>query len=147
MQLFNPLCKLNWKEGAFRKKNGGVLWCTSPRALRWEFKRDFEELTITITEYKDYYLREGEQFDKGILILKTTCSFQEFVGCVVKELDRVIKERGILGYRQQWQRDTFPLDGFLALKHAYLYNKPFEFTKKNSGTSLEEEIKLLLVEI
>lgn len=79
--------------------------------------------------------------------MKTTCKFDDFVLCVIKEVDRVIKQRGILGYRQEWQNYTFPMDGFLALKYAYLYKKPFEITKKNSGTSLEEELSLLLLAI
>jgi hypothetical protein len=74
-------------------------------------------------------------------------NFDEFVLSVVKDLDRIIKERGILGYRQEWQRYSFPMDAFLALKHACLYKKPFEITKKASGTSLEEELTLLLKEV
>ena len=140
----HPLCKLSWKEGAFNKRNGGIEWQTGPYLLCWEFKRDFEDLEITITE-KQNFIVERKVTDKlPRKILQTKCNFEEFVLCVVKELDRVIKQRGVLGYRQEWQYYTFPLDGFLALKYACLYKKPFEITKKNSGTKIKDEINLLL---
>lgn len=140
----HPLCKLSWKEGAFHKINGGITWETGPYLLRWEFKRDFKDLEIKITEWQNPMIdRKG---DSKLIrkVLETKCNFDEFVLCVVKELDRVIKQRGILGYRQEWQGYTFPIDGFLALKYACLYKKPFEITKKNNGTSLEAELNLLM---
>jgi hypothetical protein len=144
----HPLCKLSWKEGAFHKINGGIDWHMGPPLLLcWEFKRDFEDLEITITEKQNYIAERNLNRNLPREILKTKCNFDEFVLCVVKELDRVIKQRGILGYRQEWQNYSFPIDGFLALKHACLYKKPFEITKKNSGTSLEEELTLLLKEV
>lgn len=143
----HPLCKLSWKEGAFHKTNGGIHWQTGPYLLNWEFKRDFEDLEIIITEKQNFTVDRKVNTNLPKLILKTTCKFDDFVLCVIKELDRVIKQRGILGYRQEWQNYTFPIDGFLALKYAYLYKKPFEITKKNSGTSLEEELNLILLAI
>ncbi|WP_419394106.1 hypothetical protein [Cytobacillus praedii] len=83
----------------------------------------------------------------SFIALSSACNFNEFILCVVKELDRVIKQRGILGYRQEWQNYTFPVDGFLALKYACLYNKPFEITKSQSGTSIDEELHLLIKNI
>lgn len=143
----HPLCKLGWKEGAFHKINGGIDWHMGPFLLCWEFKRDFEDLEITITEKQNFMIERNLNKNLPKEILKAKCNFDEFVLCVVKELDRVIKQRGILGYRQEWQTYTFPIDGFLALKHACLYKKPFEITKEKSGTSLDEELILLLKEI
>jgi hypothetical protein len=140
----HPLCKLSWKEGAFNKINGGINWHIGPLLLCWEFKRDYEDLEITITEKQNFIVERNQNRNLPRELLKTKCNFDEFVYCVVKELDRVIKQRGILGYRQGWQNDTFPIDSFLSLKYAYLYKKPFEITKKDSGTSLEEEVNLLL---
>jgi len=140
----HPLCKLSWKEGAFHKRNGGIEWQTGPYLLCWEFKRDFEDLEIIITEKQNYIVERKVNTNLPREILKTICNFEEFVLCVVKELDRVIKQRGILGYRQEWQKYPFPMDGFLALKYACLYKKPFEITKKNSGTVIEEELNILL---
>ncbi|MFL0363080.1 hypothetical protein [Bacillus sp. PK3_68] len=143
----HPLCKLSWKEGAFHKRNGGIEWQTGPFLLRWEFKRDFEDLEIIITEIQNPLVDRIKNTDLPREVLKAKCNFDEFVFCIVKELDRIIKQRGILGYRQEWQNDTFPLDGFLALKHACLYNKPFEISQKRNGTSLEEELNLLMKNI
>jgi hypothetical protein len=140
----HPLCKLSWKEGTFHKINEGIHWNTGPFLLCWEFKRNFEDLEITITEKQDLMAEPKKNSNLPRQILKTKCNFDEFVLCVVKELDRVIKQRGILGYRQEWQNYTFPVDGFLALKYACLYKSPFEITKKESGTLLEEELNLLL---
>ena len=139
----HPLCKLSWKEGAFHKINGGIEWHTGPYLLRWEFKRDFEDLEIIITEVQNPIVDRKMNTNLPKTVLKTKCNFDEFVLCIVKELDRIIKQRGILGYRQEWQNSTFPVDGFLALKYACLYKKPFEITKKDSGTSLDEELTLL----
>ena len=55
------------------------------------------------------------------MILKTRCKFDEYRLCVLRELERVFKQ-GILGDRQEWPSYTFPIDGFLSLKYAYLYN-------------------------
>ncbi|RSD28650.1 hypothetical protein [Mesobacillus subterraneus] len=143
----HPLCKLSWKEGAFHKINGGINWCTDAYLLRWEFKRDFETLEIIVTENQNLDVDRKKNPNLPRTVLKTKCNFNEFTLCVVKELDRVIKQRGILGYRQEWQTHTFPLDGFLALKHACLYNKPFEITKKQNGTSLKDELNLLLIDM
>lgn len=143
----HPLCKLSWKEGAFHKNNGGIEWHNGPFLLRWEFKRDFEDLEITITESQNPNIDRRMNTNLPRKVLKTKCNFDEFVICVVKELDRVIKQRGILGYRQEWQMYTFPVDGFLVLKYACLYKRPFEITKKHSGTSLEEELNLLIKNI
>lgn len=140
----HPLCKLSWKEGAFHKRNGGIEWMDGPFLLRWEFKRDFEDVEIIITRMQNPMIDRKKNTNFPKQLLKTKCNFNEFVYCVVKELDRVIKQRGILGYRQEWQSYAFPLDGFLALKYACLYNRPFEITKKDSGTSLEEELNLLI---
>lgn len=143
----HPLCKLSWKEGAFHKINGGIEWHTGPYLLNWELKRDFEDLEIIITEKQNFMIERKVNTNLPRKLLKTRCKFDDFVLCVVKELDRVIKQRGILGYRQEWQNYSFPMDGFLALKHACLYKKPFEITKNNSGTSLEKELNLLLIDI
>lgn len=143
----HPLCKLSWKDGAFHKINGGIEWHNGPYLLRWEFKRDFEDLEITITENQNPMVDRTRNTNFPRTVLKTKCNFNEFTLCVVKELDRVIKQRGILGYRQEWQNYTFPVDGFLALKYACLYKKPFEITKKQNGTSLEEELNLLIKSI
>ncbi|ATP40381.1 hypothetical protein CSE16_10160 [Solibacillus sp. R5-41] len=140
----HPLCKLGWKEGAFHKRNGGIEWHTGPVLLCWEFKRDFEDLEIIITEKQSFIVDRKINDKLPRKILKTKCNFEEFVLCVVKELDRVIKQRGILGYRQEWQNYTFPIDGFLALKYACLYKKTFEIAKINSGTVIEDELNLLL---
>ncbi|WP_102275532.1 hypothetical protein [Cytobacillus massiliigabonensis] len=147
LAAIHPLCKLSWKEGAFHKINGGIEWHTGPMLLCWELKRDFDELEITITETLNPNIERKKNINLPITIFKAKVNFNEFVLCVVKELDRIIKQRGILGYRQEWQNYTFPLDGFLALKYACLYNKPFEITKKKSGTSIDEELNLLIKNI
>ncbi|GGE61302.1 hypothetical protein [Priestia taiwanensis] len=143
----HPLCKLSWKDGAFHKTNGGITWRTNPVLTRWEFRRNFEDLQMTITEIQNPMIDEKKNKKLPRKVVTTTCNFNEFVLCVVKELDRLIKRRGLLGYRQAWQTHTFPLDAFLALKHACLYNRPFELTKNHSGTSLEEELVLLMKDI
>ena len=53
------------------------------------------------------------------MILKTRCIFDEYDLCVLRELDGVFNQRGILGYRQEWPSYTFPIDGF-QLNYAYL---------------------------
>ena len=118
-------------------------WCYTGYILCWEFKRDFDELEIIITETQNPIADRKKNPNLPRTVLKTKCNFNEFILCVVKELDRVIKQRGILGYRQEWQNYTFPVDGFLALKYACLYNKPFEITKSQSGTSIEFLVWLL----
>ncbi|KMJ59899.1 hypothetical protein AB685_03340 [Bacillus sp. LL01] len=143
----HPLCKLSWKEGAFHHRNGGIDWHMGPILLGWEFNRNFQELEITLTEKQNYMAERVQNKNFPRVILKTVCNFDDFVLCVVKEIDRVIKQRGILGYRQVWQNYTFPIDSFLALKHACLNKKPFELTKKDNGTSIEEELSLLIKEI
>lgn len=143
----HPLCKLSWKEGAFHQVKGGITWHTGPMLLCWELKRDFDELEIIITEIQNPIADRKKNPNLPRTVLKAKCNFNEFILCVVKELDRVIKQRGILGYRQEWQNYTFPVDGFLALKYACLYNKPFEITKSQSGTSLDEELHLLIKNI
>ncbi|CAG9620419.1 hypothetical protein [Sutcliffiella rhizosphaerae] len=105
----HPLCKLSWKDGAFHKTIGGIHWDAGPFLLFWEFKRDFEDLTITITEKQNFKVEQTKIPHLPREIIKATCDFEEFVICVVRELDRIINLRGILGYRQEWQNHTFPL--------------------------------------
>jgi len=53
--------------------------------LRWEFKRDFEDLEIIITEVQNPIANRKMNPNLPKRVLKTKCNFDEFVLCVVKE--------------------------------------------------------------
>lgn len=77
----HPLCKLSWKEGAFHKITGGIEWHTGPFLLRWEFKRDFEELEILITEVQSPIpgIKTNPNWPKMVLKTKATPDHNEGV--------------------------------------------------------------------
>lgn len=63
------------------------LWKEGPLLLCWEFKRDFEDLIITIKEKQNYIAEEKKNNNLPRVILNVKCNFDEFVLNVVKELD------------------------------------------------------------
>jgi len=144
LAAIHPLCNVGWKPGAFNKVEP-LVWHQGGILVEWVLKRDFEDLTIQLT-YKQNGAMYNDEVNKVLDQKTISCNFDTFVFNVVKELDRVVKEYGILGYRYGWQSFSFPLDGYLALKRAVLHQQPFNLLDGNS-TSLIEEIELIMKNI
>lgn len=75
--------------------------------------------------------------------LKETFPLQEFYLIIIQELDRLIKQKGLLNYVQTWQKDGFPLTYFLILKK-YLINWKVWIPSRMDSDILESEFMMIL---
>jgi hypothetical protein len=112
---------------------------------------DKKILKINLKFIPDMFKKKDEE---GEIILDEECNLDDFVEVVVKALDKIIKKCGIVGYRETWSDEEFPLSGYLKLK-SYLISKKSilcneviedgyrEYYKSN----LKNEIDLIMQEI
>jgi hypothetical protein len=121
-------------------------WDSEPAVHLWRMERiskDKVQIDITCYEY-------GIKTDPGKKEFSEECDFNEFIKEVVKALEALLKDHGIIGYRKQWYAQDFPLSSYLQLKY-YLMNEkgfptkisnPDEWNRKvESNINEELEIK------
>lgn len=91
------------------------------------------------------YLNDIYDDDTAKVIINSNCTFQSFYQAIVEELDRFIKECGLLNYEQHWQKDEFPLTYFLILKKYVIDQGLWSHKKTNNttNTSFLDELNFL----
>jgi len=124
-------------------------WESEPAGTNIVFKLIDDNLHIKIIGFEDLSLKLNPEVK-----IETTCSYNEFLKAVIKEIDKLIKKYGIVGYRETWYEHDFPLSTFLKLKH-YILNLnryPIIMIESYLGdelekTDLQNDIQLLMMEI
>ena len=127
-------------------------WEDEPGGYEWELER-YNENQIRVIIRSLYHNENNEENFKEIILDKTV-DFKIFLMVILKPIDTLVKEYGLLGCGANWGADTethlqFPLSHFLELKHYLLYGKILCIRKKGttSNWSLKEELELLNAEI
>lgn len=128
----NPL----YTEKAYADDGSGFFWDEEPEEIEWNFRYlDDGKMLLRITSYEA--VSDTEILKK--VALSTECSYDKFLGEVLNEVEKILEEYGIVGYKNMWIAHDFPLSAFLQLKY-YLENRiGFPITKRTIGHS--EEIK------
>jgi hypothetical protein len=117
-----------------------------PSGTEWLLKRVNDDiLSVQITSYSDidHKIEPVKEMEFEIPIV-------EFVGCIVKVLDVLIKTHGLVGFRECWCEHDFPLTSFLKLKNYYLTQTNYDVTEYEekgcqlSKTNINLDIQLLL---
>lgn len=140
----HPLCDTT--KWSFEKSYPAnyVVWDQNAIITEWKFTLEGDTLAIRMQDQA-----KGIGYNTSRHVLHETTlkvDITDFSTMIVREMDRIIKEYGILGYRQHWQEHTFPIDSYLALKQAMLKDRSFDVNKEDQ-TSLDEEVAILLAEI
>jgi hypothetical protein len=89
-----------------------VEWYSDESIFILEFSsNDGKALHLSITRNSAPF---GEQVPT--VTITGTIEMEQFYLTIIKELDEMIKQMGLLNYAQMWQNDEFPLTYFLLLK-------------------------------
>ncbi|MFD2614530.1 hypothetical protein [Paenibacillus gansuensis] len=90
----------------------GCQWCTEPFMITWSITKRSNGMVHVVVKYEDL---DDEDF------IDTECPYDSLLEAIIMEVDTLIKENGIVGYKENWDYE-FPLTTFLKLKN-YLLNK------------------------
>lgn len=114
------------------------VWYCDEESYNWALRLNKDNsLDIKISQSCDFL---GEELE----MVNGTCALPDFVFCIVSELDRFIKQVGLLNYQQQWQAYEFPLTYFLFLKKYLIDNGLWVVEEDNAKNILSDEMRLLL---
>lgn len=103
-------------EGIFKENGSYYTWDAEPEILDWNLKYiDNGNLLINLT-----YI-DGDEED-GEVVLNEVCNYDLFLNEVLREAELILAEYGIVGYKEMWYENEFPLSTFLELKY-YLEKK------------------------
>jgi len=103
------------------------LWDEKNNAVvEWYCDKHLLLIEISSPEGKTIQLdltRTAGPFGEEVPTTKASCvlPLKDFYLIIIRELDQLIKEKGLLNYAQMWQKNEFPLTFFLILKK-YLIN-------------------------
>lgn len=103
-------------EGDYKEYGSHYTWNAEPNVLEWNLKYiDNEKILINLTHFED-------DEEEGIVVLNEECLYDVFLNEVLREVELILVEYGIVGYKEMWYENEFPLSSFLELKF-YLENK------------------------
>jgi hypothetical protein len=78
-----------------------------PREYRWLFARSGQDrLRIRILEFED--AMDDAPDEDGQTIFDAECMLRAFAAVLLTELERVLTEYGLAGYKEQWVLAEFP---------------------------------------
>lgn len=128
------------------KTSATFKWQLEPAIGKWTLMLvDTNILKIEIETYED------NTCIKKLRDFKATCNLLDFINEIIISLEQLLKDHGLVGYKNFWYSYDFPISSFLKLKY-YLYNKKSyptvelkniydsEYPKSN----IEEELNFLL---
>ncbi|WHY69485.1 hypothetical protein [Neobacillus sp. SuZ13] len=103
-------------EGDYKEYGSNYTWDAEPAILKWNLKYiDNEKILINLTYFED-------DEEDGVVVLNEECLYDVFLKEVLREVELILVEYGIVGYKEMWVENEFPLSTFLELKF-YLENK------------------------
>ncbi|MEH7072599.1 hypothetical protein [Neobacillus drentensis] len=104
-------------EGDYKEGGSYYFWDAEPDRLDWNLKYiDNENLHINLTYFED------DDDENGVIVLNQECPYDVFLKEVLREVELILVQYGIVGYKEMWYENEFPLSTFLELKY-YLENK------------------------
>ncbi len=113
-------------------------WYNDSSGYKWILSTpDGKNLHIKLDFLEDIF-NESE----ANTVINTICNFQHFYQEIIQELDRLIKDIGLLNYEQLWQKDEFPLTYFLILKKHLMEQGKWD-SKIPDTTNFLDELNLL----
>lgn len=116
-----------------------IEWYNDSDSFYWQLTlRNRETLNIRIVKSAGFF-DEGETE-----LLNADCVCNEFIYCIISELDTLIKRTGMLNYSQQWQKAEFPITYFLFLKKVLIDNGRWHPGSRKQCDILSDEVLLLL---
>jgi hypothetical protein len=99
-------------------------WDEEPNGLEWMLAPlEDGKVSIKIKSFDDISSKDNEQ---GIYVLNSVCNLKDLTEEIIKEVDSLIKNHGVVGYKESWVNHEFPLGSFLKLKHYLKENKKIE---------------------
>ncbi|MBQ2322573.1 MAG: hypothetical protein II375_08495 [Bacteroidales bacterium] len=114
-------------------------WYSEDDSYEWTINvQSDEEMTVRATQTNDFF------GDEGVEIINTKCKIDDFVGCIVAELDKFIKSIGLLNYQQQWQTAEFPLTYFLILKRRLIEKGRWTPDVMGDSLNISAETQILM---
>ncbi len=116
-----------------------IVWYNDEESVEWNLEMHSDQtISVKITETNGFF-----DDDKTLLVDAhiDTC---DFIFSIVHELDKMIKQIGLLNYHQQWCSNEFPLTYFLFLKKYLIEKGRWPQPKHKRTEILSDEFQLLL---
>ncbi|WP_066633703.1 hypothetical protein [Labilibacter marinus] len=111
-----------------------VDWFSETSCVKWILSTtDGKNINIKIVTSPDIFDDSNAEVS-----LENHCGFMDFCYGIVAELDRFIKELGLLNYEQTWRKDEFPLTYFLILKKYLIEHELWKESKVKPGNLIDE---------
>lgn len=142
--FLNALLKINplYTEKVYLKHGANFFFDNEPSGTDWHLKYlGNDKMLLEVTTYTDISFSEDPKLE-----IQIECSYDEFLLQVVKEAEKLLKEYGIVGYKEMWVEHEFPLSAFLMLKF-YLNTKtkfPIEYNKVGFNETYKSSLKMEL---
>lgn len=109
-------------------------WFNETSCVKWVLSTtDGKNLNIKVISSPDIFDDSNAEVS-----LEGHCGFMDFCHGIILELDRFIKEIGLLNYEQIWRKDEFPLTYLLILKKYLIEHELWENSKTDPGNLLDE---------
>ncbi|ASB48621.1 hypothetical protein [Alkalitalea saponilacus] len=122
------------------ENSAGVEWYCDNCVFTMEFSSlDGETIDFTLIRNTNAF-EENNQPEE---IIEGSVPLKSFYYVIIKELDGLIKKKGLLNYAQIWQKDEFPLTFFLILKK-YLITWKIWTASMDESDVLESEFMMVL---
>jgi hypothetical protein len=142
--LLNSLVKINplYTEKVYRDNGVHFFFDNEPSGTDWHMKHQGnDEMFIEVTSYSDVSFSEEAKLE-----IQTVCSYDEFLLNVMYVVEKILKEYGIVGYKEMWIEHEFPLSAYLKLK-CYLDTKtkfPLEHKKVGYTDTYKSNLRMEL---
>jgi hypothetical protein len=142
--LLQALLNINpfYTEEVYADYGSNFFWDAEPNGteLHLRYLGD-DKMFIKATSFEDV----GDA-ENPIVELKTDCSYDKFLCEVINEVEQILNEYGIVGYKKMWIEHDFPLSTFLQLKYYLEHKLEFPITKNTACSSdiIKSDIKMEL---
>lgn len=93
------------------------VWEEEPACTEWRMKL-LKEDTLQL---KVLYCEDSLNPEFNTII-DEPCNLMDFISAIIKELDNILDNYGVLGFKQTWGTHEFPISGYLKLKSFLLGN-------------------------
>jgi hypothetical protein len=92
-----------------------ISWEEEPGEYRWLLTRTGGDLAIRILWFDDADTQQPDE--AGRVVFATTCILTTFATALARQLQQLLDDLGVDGYKRQWVRHDFPLSELEALNH------------------------------
>ncbi|MCM3597222.1 hypothetical protein M4D55_15715 [Metabacillus idriensis] len=131
--LLQALLNINpfYTEDVYVKSGSELFWDAEPSRTDWYFRYlGDRKMQLKVTFYEDDNDDENPKIE-----LNNECYYDNFLGEVIGEAEKILREYGIVGYKNMWIEHDFPLSTFLQLKFYLEHRSEFPITKNTISDS------------